>query len=266
MRWDGQWLLPSRKVSLSSTKSVLFLETSVALSKVFDNLRFKPKIDKFFGDVERTRVSPLVTPRIRIEVVKRIADVEEFLSEIAKTLFMHLLAQKGKTSADSSQAILIREDLEVIRSFFNAEISKYKVGTTEAERLQAAEASIVKWVEKKLKTTASHSISELFVEISTEISKWIGNKRALAYLLTINLVHVTIEESQILAVLSEVPGIRKKSDAAILAEIVEYKRKSDCKPILVTTDQADFLSNSSTILSALGIACEDPVYAISHLT
>lgn len=53
---------------------------------------------------------------------------------------------------------------------------------------------------------------------------------------------------------------KKPKDIAILCEVEAYMQNSGQKCLLATVDCDDFLSNSETIESLIGIRCVDPIY------
>ena len=53
---------------------------------------------------------------------------------------------------------------------------------------------------------------------------------------------------------------KKPQDIEILCEVEAYKQDSKQKCLLATVDHVDFLNNSETIESLIGIKCVDPIY------
>ncbi|MYH04667.1 MAG: hypothetical protein F4140_07380 [Cenarchaeum sp. SB0675_bin_21] len=244
----------------NSTKIAVCVDSSIFLAEVFGNETQSTRVGAIDRYQKTFQFKKCMSATVKIEVGRRMCEVIKLIAQTSKEFIKEFLASKGEEST------IGLSDLTLIQSFFSGHKNKYKSKTSELEVINSTESVLARYLvencdrKKELKTV--DFVLNLMTEFNKKLSslRYEYNAKLSGYEVFSTVVNpATCKKLQNERTL-EKTAKKKPQDIQILCEVEAYKHDSKQTCLLATVDERDFLNNSKTIESLIGIKCVDPIY------
>ena len=244
----------------SSTKIAVCVDSSIFLAEVFGNETQSTRAGAIDRYQKTFQFKKCMSETVKSEVGRRMCEVMELIAQTSKKFVKEFLSSKG------GESTIDLSDLTLIQSFFSRCKNKYKSKTSELEVINNTESVLAQYLvencdrKKELKTVdfVLNSMAEFNKKLSR--LRYEYNSKLSGYeVFSTKVNSATCEKLQNERSLEKTVK-KKPQDIRILCEVEAYKHNSKQTCLLATVDERDFLSNSKTIESLIGIKCVDPIY------
>lgn len=246
------------------TKIVVCVDSSIFLAEVFGNETQSTRtgaIDRYQKIFQFKKYMP---ETVKNEVGRRMCEVTKLIELVSKDFIGQFHSSKGEEST------INLSDLLIIRSFFSEFRTKFRSKTSELEVINNMESVLVQYLvenygrRNRLKT--SDFVLNSMVEFNKKLSSLIYEYNSKLSGYDVFSTKVNSETCRKLKneITLERTAKKKPQDIQILCEVEAYMHESKQTCLLATVDDEDFLSNSETIESLIGIKCVDPIYLPSE--
>ena len=243
-----------------SVKIAVCVDSSIFLAEVFGNETQSTRAGAIDRYQEIFQFKKCMSETVKNEVDRRMCDVTKLIERASKDFTSEFLSSKGEGST------INLSDLPLIQSFFSEFKARFKFKTSEREVINNMESVLVQYLvenygrKRGLKTT--DFVLNSMVEFNKKLSglRYEYNSKLSGYeVFSTRVNSETLKKLQNERALERT--VRKKpQDIRILCEVEAYMHDSKQTCLLATVDDHDFLSNSVTIESLIGIKCMDPIY------
>lgn len=243
-----------------SAKIAVFVDSSIFLAEVFGNETQSTRAGAIDRYQKIFQFKKCMSKTVENEVRLRVREVMNLIEQVSKNFKTKFRSSKGEGST------ITLSDMTLIQSFFSKFKTEFRSKTSELEVINNMESVLVQYLvenssrKKRLKT--SDFVLNSMVEFSKKLSglKYKYDSKLSGYeVFSTSVNSETCKKLQNERAL-EKTARKKPQDIRILCEVEAYKRGSKQTCLLATVDDHDFLSNSKTIESLIGIKCVDPIY------
>ena len=247
-----------------SAEIAVCVDSSIFLAEVFGNETQSTRagaIDRYQGIFRFEKCMP---ETVKNEVGHRMYEVTAPVARASKDFMKKFLSSKGEEST------INLSDLSFIQSFFSDLKTSFSSKTSELEVINDIESVLVQHLvescARKTELKTSDFILDSMVEFNKKLSGIIHdyNSKLGGYKVFPAKVNPATCDKLKNETALERTVKKKPQDIQILCEVEAYKQDTNQTCLLATVDSRDFLSNSVTIESLIGIKCVDPLYIPSE--
>ena len=247
------------------TKIVICVDSSIFLAELFGNETQSTRagaIDRYQKIFQFKKCMP---ETVKNEVGRRMCEVTNLIGLASKDVVGEFHSSKGEGS------MINLLDLPLIQSLFSDLKTRFRSKTSELEVINNMESVFVQYLVENFNRKNGLKTSDFVLNLMVELNKKLSGLR---YEYDTKLggyeVFSTRVNSETCKKLKndrtlERTAKKKPQDIQILCEVEAYMHDSKQTCLLATVDYNDFLSNSKTIQSLIGIKCVDPIYIPSEL-
>ena len=214
-------------------------------------------IDRYQGIFRFKKYMP---ETVKNEVGRRMCEVTELIAQALKDFMKEFLSSKDKESTISLS------DLSLIQSLFSGLRADFSSKKSELEVINDIESvpvqHLVESCTRKTELKTSDFVLDSMVEFNKKLSglrceydSKLGGYEVFSAIVNPETRKKLQNETALKKTVK-----KKPQDIEILCEVEAYKHDSKQTCLLATVDYCDFLSNSETIESLIGIKCVDPIY------
>jgi len=244
----------------SNTKIAVCVDSSIFLAEVFGNETQSTRAGAIDRYQKTFQFKKCMSATVKIEVGRRMCEVTELIEQTSKEFTKYFRSSKGTGST------IDLSDLTLIQSFFSGYKVKYKSKTSELEVINKTESVLARYLVENCDGKKVLTTVDFVLESMAEFNKRLSGLRYEYYsrlsgyeVFPAKVNSATCAKLQNEKALQKTAA-KKPQDIQILCEVEAYKHDSKQTCLLATVDEHDFLSNSKTIESLIGIKCVDPIY------
>lgn len=241
-------------------KIAVCVDSSIFLAEVFGNETQSTRAGAIDRYQKRFQFKKCMSETVENEVGQRMREITELIELVSKDFMREFRSSKGE------EPTISLSDLSLIRSLFSGFKARSKSKTSELEVINNMESALVQYLvenhgrKKGLKT--GDFVLDSMVEFNKKLSglRHEYNSKLGGYeVFSARVNPETCKKLKNEGAL-ERTARKKPQDIQILCEVEAYGRDSQQTCLLATVDHDDFLNNSETIESLIGIKCVDPIY------
>ncbi len=241
-------------------KIAVCVDSSIFLAEVFGNETQSTRVGAIDKYQKIFQFKRCMSETVKDEVGHRMCEVTALVERISKDFVREFRSSKGEES------MIDLSDLSLIRSFFSNLKARFSSKTSELEVINNMESVLAQYLvencgrKKELKT--SDFVLNSMVEFNKKFSglRYEYSSKLEGYeIFSVKVNPETCRKLQNEKALKKTAE-KKPQDITILCEVEAYKQDSRQTCLLATVDRVDFLNNSETIESLIGIKCVDPIY------
>ena len=247
-----------------SAKIAVCADSSIFLAEVFDNVTQSTRIGAIDRYQKIFQFKKCVSKTVENEVNCRMCEVTNLIEQISKGFKRKLYSSKGEGS------MINLSDLTLIQSFFSEFRTNFKSKTSELKVIDNMESVLVQYLMENYGKKKGLKMDDFILNLMSEYDKKLSSLICeYEFKLSGYEVFLTRASSETYKKLQNEKTLektvkKKSQDIQILCEVEAYARDSKQTCMLATVDKRDFLSNSETIESLIGIKCVDPLYIPSE--
>jgi len=246
-------------------------DSSVIIAQVFEESRFKSRIQHLEKNVDRLSVVHLATPTTIRETREKVKYIGEYFTETVRDLHRSIMYKKDPSNTNPD-ATMGQDDIPFLKTYFANTVRGLKSSQPDQreklkEKLDYTETWIKTNFRDYLGLTSKRTVpvrdfmatcaswatdlhSSLNIELQRRISKSTG---------------LSADEAGENYIKSHLPFLKNEGDVSILSELVKYQ-KIQKKFVFVVLDYRDLVSHALEIYDSIGIRIADPLYALDILS
>jgi hypothetical protein len=232
------------------------------LSDVFENQRYRSRVEKMKQDAKTLKIDCYVTPTIFTECTGRVGTLYRFLKSTILELYSFVLREKGTDVYSSAGVKLEEKDQVLIERFFLFTVKDEKGPfNTEKEQLEQIETWIIKFLEEQRAKKKEVLVDQFFVQCIVQLNRLSTNMQNRLILFSRNLLKVMDDPVFVAKLKGCLPSpTPNDKDLAIITEVANYMTTGR-KAVLVALDYRELVRNADPIEREVGVRVCDPLYA-----
>ena len=235
-------------------------DSSVVLSYIFDNPRYRHRLGKLQRDVARSKIPMAVTQSIVAECERRILTVVKDVRVTISELYYYKRGLRNPSTPDE-QVVIGNEAYLQIQDFFLNKNLVFPQGSTVREKLEYIETLVIERLESKLRVQPDITLDLFITSCLTEVGKMKANMDNEMLRYKNSIIQVTGNQSAVSTIQSKLSPPPNNTDCLIVTE-VQALRTGGKNFVLVVLDYKELIRNSAQIATLTGVPVSDPLYAI----
>ena len=241
-------------------KIAVCVDSSIFLAEVFGNETQSTRVGAIDKSQKIFQFKKYMSVTVKNEISRRLSKITTLIGQVSQNFIDKFRLFKGIKSTTNLS------DLSFIQSFFSDLKKSYSVRSSELEIINNIESVLVQYLTENYSKKQGLRTEDFVLNSMVEFNKILSRINFDYYsklggyeLFSVNVNPEICKKLQNAEALVKTVK-NKPQDIKILCEVESHKQNLKQTCLLVTVDRRDFLNNSKTIESLVGIKCVDPIY------